>query len=675
MDPVFTEDPAIVAVQVSIQGDGSDDAATREEEASVKRWEGKLLRARKHDRPQRDEFDRWRRYAAGERQKGKKEWLVDTNLIEATIEGLVPSIYARNPEIEVSPSDAVGETHYAVVRQFAKTVQTVINRLLWDAKLKRRAQRSVRSVFVSGIGVLKVTMQLDSEKDPEIERRIASLTDNLRRIDYLMREQMAQDETPEQLEAQRAELQAQIEALSEHVEVMVAKGLVIDVFPTDDVQVDDEQRELVDYEYANWIALRTWYTPERAMEQFGLTKDDLRGAKTYATKSDNTEAGDCETYTGRESDDERGGWLACWEIWDKQSTTVYTHIQGLKRWVRAPFAPKPAGRRFYPIFLLGFHWQDNRRWPLVPVQMWHKLQDEYARTRSSFAEHRRRAKPARIADKDAFSPEDAKKVNNPDLNELVLVDRVDKTVPLKNQVATLDYPQVDAGLYDTSAVRADLEQVSGLTDAGRSAVIKPKTATEANILASGGASRSSLKQDEVEDMIEDIACYVAELALQCMTLQDAQRYAGPGAVWPRLSLEQIHTLLDINVRAGTSGMPNTAQEQQTWTMLAPQIWRGITQIYDARAQNKMDLADALTKLLELTLEKFDIKVDMGELVPKMQPAQLMGAISGAAGAPQPSIAIPGDQGAPPNAGQALPADLPFSMSPAPMPLSAGMAGA
>lgn len=637
---------AMIAVEVAVHTpDDPQTAEQQQEEALVKQWTERLEKSRKADKSERDDFDKWRRYAAGEPPKEKAEWLVDTNLIEATIEGLMPSIYARDPEIEITPSDAVDESSYQVVRQFSKTVRIVVQRLLWDASLKNRARRSIRSVMTTGIGVLKVSMQLDSERDPEIERRINSLTDNLKRIDLLMRDQADLSTSPDQLEADRAELEAQMAALQEKVEVMVAKGLVIDVVSTDNLQVDHELPELADYQFSNWIAVRRWFTPSGAMEEFGLSREVLAGTTSYAMPSD---VGDVKgTSANFGTKPQSTSWLACWEIWDKRSTTVYTIIEGLKQWVRAPFSPSPAGRRFYPFFLLAFHWQDSRRWPLVPVKMWHKLQDEYSRTRSSYSLHRRRAKPARLGDKNAISVEDAKRVTNPEINELVLIDRLDKTRPLQDSVAVLPYPQVDPGLYDTGAVRADLEQVSGLSDAGRSAVVQPKTATEASILASGTVSRTGMKQDDVEDMIEEIACYVIELALQCMTLQDAQKYAGQGAVWPRLTLEQIHTLLDINVRAGTSGSPNTAQDRQTWTMLAPQIWQGITQIYQARGAGQMELADALTSLLRLTLEKFDIKVDINELVPKMNSQQLMGAVAGAAGQAANEVP-PAPQGAQPS---------------------------
>lgn len=639
-----SDDVAAVAVvdDAISTGDDADTQARIDEEALVKVWQGKVRRARKADKHVRDELDKWRRYNRGEPQKGKAEWLVDTNLIEATIEGLLPSIYAKDPEIEIAPSEAVDPSDYPVVRQFAKTLAVVVRRLLWDAQLKKRMQRAVRSVFPTGVGTLKVTMQLDSERDPEIEREINSLTENLRHIDFLVRDMGDPTGSPELHDAKRAELQGAIEALQAKVEVMVARGLVIDLVVTDDLQVDDELRELADYTNANWIAQRVWYTPERAMEKFGFTREQLAGATIYRNQTDDAgpEGGDArfDTTDGAQNI----GWLACWEIWNKPSTIIYTMIEGLKQWARAPFPPTPCGRRFYPFFILAFHWQENTRWPLIPIKNWHKLQDEYARTRSSFALHRKNAKPSRVADKDAFSPEDAKKVSNPDTNELVLVDRIDKTRPISECVGVLDYPQVDMGLYDTGAIRADLEQVSGLSDAGRSAVTKAKTATEASIVAGGDAGRSSLKQDDVEDICEEIAVYVAELALQSMTLQDAQKYAGQGAVWPRLELEQIHTLLDINVRAGSSGKPNQVQEQQTWATLGPQFVQLLTLIFQARQANNFPLADSLTTMLKITLDKFDIKIDINELVPK-QAAPMMqqgGAIPPDAGG------VPGDMSAP-----------------------------
>ena len=656
--PSDGNEDALMAVTVAVSTPDDASSEQQEEVALVRQWADRLQRARDADKSERNDFDRWRRYAAGMPQKEKPDWLVDTNLIEATIEGLMPMIYARDPEIEVTPSDAVDESTYVQVRAFAKTLRIVVQRLLWDAKLKGRVRRAIRSVMTTGIGVLKVSMQLDSERDPEIERRINSLTDNLKRLDFLMRDQVDGYANPDMLDAERAEIESQIEALQSQVEVMVARGLVVDVLSTDNVQIDHELPELADYEYANWIAMRRWYTPEAAMEQFGLSRDQIGAATTYSSQSDDGNSKSTPTTTFGQRP-ETTSWLACWEIWDKRSTTVYTMIEGIKQWVRAPFPPTPSGRRFYPFFVLAFHYQDSRRWPLVPVKMWHKLQDEYARARSSYALHRQRAKPARIGDKSVFTPEDARKVSNPELNELVLVDRIDKSRPLQDAVAVMEYPRVDPSLYETSAVRADLEQVSGLSDAGRSAVVQPKTATEASILANGTVSRSGMKQDDVEDMIEDMACYVAELALQCMTLEDVRQFAGNGAVWPKLTTEQIHTLVDINVRAGTSGSPNQAQDRQTWTMLAPQIWQGITQIYQARGAGQVELADALTALLRITLEKFDIKIDINELIPKMEPQQLMGAVSGAEGQPMPPTAVPSQPAGPVHpAQQPMPQSMP-----------------
>ena len=64
------------------------------------------------------------------------------------------------------------------------------------------------------------------------------------------------------------------------------------------------------------------------------------------------------------------------------------------------------------------------------------------------------------------------------------------------------YPPIDPAVYDTSAVRVDWEMVTGLQDASRASVVKPKTATEANILQQSLSGRISEFRDQVEDFLQ-----------------------------------------------------------------------------------------------------------------------------------------------------------------------------
>lgn len=611
-----------------------------EEIAAVKHWRNRIAAGRALDRDEHERWRRWREYAGGNR---KKNWLVDTNLVGSTIEALLPFIYARDPEVAVTPEESVGAERYTGARLFADTLEQVISRQFRDAGLKPAMERVVVSAMTVSQGWVKLGWQIDSQRDPLIERRIADIQDNLARIDALQRD--VEDQARTDTEIKREELRQQLTALQAQVEVAVSRGLVIDLIQAEDIQVDPGLRELADYAHAHWIAHRIWMTPDEAKMAFPtLTAEQLAMATVYNSRVDR-ESADGQTPARPAAVDEGCAWLAVWEVWDKRTSVVRTLIEGVEVWARPPYPPDPVGRRFYPFHMLAFHFVDGARQPIADVEWWHKLQDEYARSRSQWAEHRKRAIPARIGDKDSITPADARKVANPENNELVLVERQNKGEPISNLVSIMPQPQVDGALYTTDPLRQDLELVSGLQDANRGAVITAKTATEAQILQQGTLSRVSKRLDAVERVIEGMAQHAAELALQVLPLDEVRRIAGPRAVWPQMAKDELYSLVSIRIRAGTSGRPNTAVERETWVQLLPILKQSILEIVQLRQQGQHGLAQAATELLRETLRRADERLDLDRFLPPIEPT------------PAPAAAMPGqiDAGLPHDVALPVPA--------------------
>ena len=136
------------------------------------------------------------------------------NLIHGTITAILPQIYARNPEISVTPSHINSQN----LKLFCKTLQEVTNRHLLGADLKGRAKSTVRSALTSSFGVVKVMYQRDIRKDPVIVGRINDTQDNILAIERLLKEVQDTEQT-DQLEAKRAELYQLMGSLNEQVEV------------------------------------------------------------------------------------------------------------------------------------------------------------------------------------------------------------------------------------------------------------------------------------------------------------------------------------------------------------------------------------------------------------------------------------------------------------------------
>ncbi|MBF9685014.1 hypothetical protein, partial [Streptococcus pseudopneumoniae] len=84
-----------------------------------------------------------------------------------------------------------------------------------------------------------------------------------------------------------------------------------------------------------------------------------------------------------------------------------------------------------------------------------------------------------------------------------------------------------------------IDQIIGGGDASRGAVLKAKTATEAEILAQGLRGRSAERQDINEDLLAEVGESALQICLRKLTLQEVQVIAGPEAVWPELTAEEV----------------------------------------------------------------------------------------------------------------------------------------
>jgi len=592
--------------------------ATKEAEEQERKQVGQLLglisKSRKKDKDERERWEKWRSYVAGEPEDedgDARTFMVDAPLLQSVMESTLAGIYAQDPDVSAVPEQAVSEASYEDVRQFGQTLQVVLSRMLKDGKCKRAVKRASRSAMTNCIGWVKPMLQLDKRTDPIIKAQIADVQDNMMAIDRLMAE-IGDPSQCTDLEAKKAELKDQVRSLRDQLEIQVARGAVIDFLRADDVQVDGECAEIEDYEQADWIAQREFMTPDKVVETYKIPKDKLQGAAIFKTRDEAESA-------SKVSEDGAGkGLIAVWEMWHRKNGTVYTMAEGCKCFLRPPYSPNPVSRRFYPFFALAFHWVDQRRWPRSDVDLGHKLQEEASRSLSQFAEHRRRCRPKSIFNKHMLGPEDVSAIQNAEGIELVGVSPTSPDAEVSRMIASIAYPAVDPGLYDIGPYRQAMEELFGQQDASRGGIVRPKTATEAGIAEEGRQSRMDWRRDAIEEMLTDMAWYLAELAMQAMPLEEAQKYAGMGAVWPELSKDEIFTMLRISIRAGSSGKPNTASEREAWATLMPLISAEIKEIAGLMA-NPMTkpLADVKIELLKESVRRLDDRIDVTRFLPKM----------------------------------------------------------
>jgi len=560
---------------------------------------------------------------------GKDFYSLRANLIHGTISAVLPNVYARNPEISTSPTHAGAD-----LKLFCKTLDKVTNRALERAQLKNRAKSTVRAALTCSIGILKVMYQRDIAQDAYIQGRINDAQENILAIDGLIAD-LQDAEQRNQHEAKRAELKELIRSLQEGAEVEAAQGLVIDRVLTENLLIDPSICEFWDYLDADWICQ---IIPMKRAQAEALYKKNLCNAKVYQPgqaesphrKTQRLASMHLNAGSAPVSDDQQ---IAVLEIWDRTTQRIYTMVEGVADWLREPYAPASAGERWYPFFLLPYQVVDGQFIGPSLVDLTERLQEEHNEARDRFNQHRDLCIPGWVASSD-INEKTIKKHSDSRFGEITIVDTEGK--PLNQVIIPRGHPKIDPIVYDTSAVRYDWEQVTGLQDAARSTVVRPKTATEANILQRALSGRVFEFKDQIEDWLQDIAQYSAQLLLQELSKEQVERCMGTPIIktilvdnkpvtitektydWPTLTKERIFDMVDLRIRAGTTGAPDGIEEKEGWLKVLPMITNLSIQIQNLQAKG-MDY-EHIRNLLQETLLRYDDRIDSNLLHSKYREA-------------------------------------------------------
>jgi hypothetical protein len=545
-------------------------------------------------------------------EDGKKR--MRTNLFFANLAAMRPQVYAKDPEFAVTPTMAVPEERLPSVRAFAKTAEQIVSEMLTKrAELKRKAKRQLTSAYATSVGWWKLCWQEDRRADPIITARLKDAQDNFERIQRLQKEAK---ESTQDVSAKKAELQQAIAGMQAEAEKTVSRGLALDFVPPDDVLIlDASVREIGDYRRAEAMAHRVWMTREQAKQRF--PGYDMRSARVYREGAAGTAP---QAQQGQ--DDKAKDLLAVWEVWEQATGRVYTLLEGCKEgFARDPYSPTWTGKRWFPFFLLAFNDVDGGMYPPSDVELIEANVRSYNRARDDFERDRRDALPLTVARKGgALTDADIERVRNRNGNDVILVEGPGGR-PLTDDLWSGQLGKIDPGNYDTSGDRSDIEQLIGGGDAARGSVLKAKTATEAEILAQGLRGRSAERTDIIEDMLSEAGAYALEICLRKMTPEEVAAIAGPEAMWPRLTADQVFEMVTLQVRGGSTGKPDRLQEQDRWTKLLPVIEKAMGQVAQLRQTGMESEAQAVVELVRETLRRFDERVDLDRFLPKPQEDQ------------------------------------------------------
>lgn len=538
------------------------------------------------------------------------------------------------------------------MKAFCETSEIIGSRMWTDAHLKRRGRPWVRSSLTIGIGIIKASWQERTAPSPETVTAINDLQSNIARAKAQaksleedgagMLQRVANGVAGvfgKDIEAKLAEYERQLATLQAEPEPVVSRGFVADLVAGEDFVVAPGYR-IADHLDAPWNAHRIFLPVCDAIAMCDLSKDEGKQLTRYTARKpvmvqresaliSDTQAMDADAYvsagsTGDTEGEAGGEFAALWEVWDCDTNSVLTAIEGLRRWAKPAWNP-PATTRFYPFFVLADSEVDGQRHPQSKVSRAAKLVDEYNRIGSAEAEHRRRIRPKTMFNAGAMDDHEATKLTQAITQEMVPVKTTVPKADLRGLVVPVTYAALDPSLYDRTRVIGEIERIFGTQEALAGAVQVAKTATEAEIQQTGFQARTGGQRDKMEGVLGELAQYTIEIARAYVTIEDAQAIAGPDAFWPEYTgPDDLLKMVSVDIRAGSSGKPNTTAERQSWSQLLPMLQAGVQQIGQLRGSSPADLADALEKLLRVTAERSGERLDIDDLLPQAGPPVVPG---------------------------------------------------
>jgi len=541
-------------------------------------------------------------------------------------------------------------THQKMLDNVAKTLERLFDYYMKEQQPNFKAQMKalVRRVITTGVGYVKVGFQRDMDRSPEVA---AKISDVQAQLDYLRRiaKEAAEGEI-QQDDHQIEELALSLKALMEEPMITLREGLVFDFPESASVIIDPMCRQLRGFVGAAWVAHELFLTPDEVKEIYNVDlKDQYR---SYDMKGRLT--GPNDPYKQRTSYDEINGegapdgLVQVYEVYDRKSGLQYCIADGYEDFLREPMSPDVRVETFWPIFALVFNEVEHKDhlYPPSDVSLLLPMQHEYNRARQGLREHRRANRPKYAAPAGVLEDADKEKLATHPANAVIELQALAAGQKVNDVIQPVGQIGIDPNLYEVRTIFDDIQLVVGAQEAQFGGLSRA-TATETSIAESARMSSMGANVDELDSFMSEVARAAGQVLLLEMSIDEVKKIAGPGAVWPEMTREEIMEEVFLEIEAGSTGKPNRAAELANIERIMPFLLQipGIDPKW---------LAKELLKRLD---DKLDLTTAFAEKIPSIVAMNQL---------QRPGTGDPALQGAPGGGADNAPRQLPSGGGLAPM---------
>ena len=498
------------------------------------------------------------------------------------------------------------------VQQFDQLMDRVGStlKMLYDYNIREQTfsfkncmKMTVRRGLITAVGYIKVGFQRAMRIRPEIEARIADMSERLAHIERLAAD-LADDEIQSD-SAEAEELRLAIASLMQEPQLVIREGLTFDYPDSTAIIPDPQCRSLRGWLGADWVAQEYLLTPEQIEEVYmvdvgsGFTAYDENGL------SQGYEPHKLEHYSAGDRDDEATPHpRACvWEIYHRKDGLVYVVCDGYSDFLQEPSSPDVEFSRFYPWFSFVFNegYDERRLYPQSDIDLMRDMQLELNRARQGLREHRRANRPKTAVAAGILEQADLDKLRTHPANALLELNALTPGQKIEDVLQVIRMPPIDAHVYDTSPVWEDVLRVLG-SDQADQGTTSDATATEVSVAQFSQNTDATSIIDDINDIMSELARTASEILILNVSQQTVQKVVGPGAVWPQIDRQTAAENVFLEVDEGANGPLNRQQDVQALVQIVPLLQRvpGISPEWLARQLirrmgDDIDLADAFSE--------------------------------------------------------------------------------
>lgn len=498
-----------------------------------------------------------------------------------------------------------------------KTLEILFNYFMREGQppFKTSGKQLVRRVETCGVGFVKLGFQRVMTRNNEIDVKIADFSDQLAYIEAQTAD-MADQEFNDN-DAKAEDLRLAIAALQSKAEVIAREGLVFD-FPGPKAVIPGPGcKHIRGFVGAPWIAEMHEVRPDEIQERFNI---DI--GNEY-TQFKSTDAGD-------DPDEQKCRW---YEIYDLKSGVLRHVVEGYCDYLEEPKANPVFFEQGHPYFALTFNNLESEStcYPPSDVRLIRPMQKEINRAEEGIREHRIASRPGYVGGGINLDEKDRLQFRDREPHEIINL-KVPAGTDVTKVIGQIPTAAIDPLMYDTERHFVNMQRVTKSQESNFGGVKTNVTATGESIAEQTRLSSVSSNVDDLDDFLTALARASGQLMLDQMSIEQVKKIVGDGAVWPQLSKTAIAEEVFLEIKAGSSGAPNVAQELANFERVAQ------TLLQVPGIQPK--------KIAGYMLERLDTGIDLDEWITEGLPS--ITAMNAMASAPPPVAAAgtdPNQQGA------------------------------